>query len=88
MAVQGDSAVTGHFAAYTFVRPVLQNLSGIDERFVGPLLFGFGMAGIGGNFIAGVAIAKGLHRTVLAIAVTLAAVVLLCPGAGPVLRAR
>ncbi|MGR6999086.1 MFS transporter [Yinghuangia aomiensis] len=36
--------VFGHFAAYTFVSPALQKLSGVDERYVGPLLFGFGAA--------------------------------------------
>ncbi|MFG1749461.1 MFS transporter [Streptosporangium sandarakinum] len=65
--------VTGHFSAYTFVSPVLQKLSGIDERLVGPLLFGFGVAGMVGNFVAGAALARRSHRTVLVIAVTLAA---------------
>jgi predicted MFS family arabinose efflux permease len=64
--------VTGHFAAYTFVSPALQKLSGIDERLVGPLLFGFGMAGTVGNFVAGAALARKPHRTVLVIAGSLA----------------
>ncbi|MEU6669277.1 MFS transporter [Streptomyces sp. NPDC046727] len=63
--------VFGHFAAYTFVSPALQKLSGIDERFVGPLLFGFGMAGMIGNFVAGAALARRVHRSVLIIAVSL-----------------
>ncbi|WP_326822963.1 MFS transporter [Streptosporangium sp. NBC_01756] len=74
--------VTGHFAAYTFISPVLQDLSGIDEQLVGPLLFGFGLAGVAGNFIAGAAVAKRLHRTVLTIAVALGVTVLLYPIAG------
>ncbi|MES4900769.1 MULTISPECIES: MFS transporter [unclassified Streptomyces] len=65
--------VTGHFSAYTFVSPALQKLSGIDERIVGPLLFGFGLAGMAGNFVAGAALARRTHRTVLIIAVSLAA---------------
>ncbi|MFE0258323.1 MFS transporter [Streptomyces sp. NPDC059010] len=64
--------VFGHFAAYTFVSPALQKLSGIDERFVGPLLFAFGMAGMIGNFAAGAALARRVHRSVLIIAVSLA----------------
>ncbi|MFK4083583.1 MFS transporter [Kribbella sp. NPDC020789] len=64
--------VFGHFSAYTFVSPALQRLSGIEERWVGPLLFGFGMAGMIGNFVAGSALARGVHRSVLAIAVSLA----------------
>ncbi|MFC7584964.1 MFS transporter [Nonomuraea antimicrobica] len=74
--------VTGHFTAYTFIGPVLRDLSGIDERFVGPLLFGFGVAGMVGNFAAGAAVAKRLHRTVLAITAALGVTVLLYPVAG------
>ncbi|GAA4602023.1 MFS transporter [Actinoallomurus liliacearum] len=65
--------VTGHFSAYTFVSPALQKLSGIDERLVGPLLFAFGLAGMAGNFVAGAALARNPHRTVLVITVALAA---------------
>ncbi|WP_206305906.1 MFS transporter [Streptomyces sp. RFCAC02] len=78
--------VTGHFAAYTFVSPVLQDLAGIDERFVGPLLFGFGLAGMAGNFLAGAALARSPYRTALAVAVALAVAIPLYPllGRGPV----
>ncbi|NEC68662.1 MFS transporter [Streptomyces sp. SID9727] len=65
--------VFGHFAAYTFVSPALQKLSGIDERYVGPLLFGFGAAGMIGNFIAGSALSRRVHRSVLTIAVAMTA---------------
>ncbi|MFI9255121.1 MFS transporter [Streptomyces sp. NPDC053069] len=64
--------VFGHFSAYTFVSPALQKLSGIDERYVGPLLFAFGVAGMIGNFAAGSALSRRLHRSVLTIAVSLA----------------
>ncbi|MFI9771927.1 MFS transporter [Streptomyces sp. NPDC052415] len=65
--------VFGHFAAYTFVSPALQEHSGIDERYVGPLLFGFGAAGMIGNFVAGAALSRRVHRSVLAIAVAMMA---------------
>lgn len=71
--------VTGHFAAYTFVSPVLQDLSGLSGNLVGPLLFGFGLAGMVGNFVAGAAVARQLRRTVLVIVGALAAVLLLFP---------
>lgn len=74
--------VTGHFSAYTFISPVLRDLSGIDGRFVGPLLFAFGVAGLAGNFIAGAAVARRLHRTVLTITAALGLTVLLYPVAG------
>lgn len=74
--------VLGHFAAYTYVSPVLQDLSGIGAQLVGPLLFGFGLAGIAGNFAAGVAVARRPHRTVLVIVTALALTVLLFHLAG------
>ncbi|WP_067675011.1 MFS transporter [Nocardia miyunensis] len=74
--------VTGHFAAYTFIGPVLQQLSGIGAGFVGPLLLGFGVAGIAGNFLAGAVIGRAVYRTVLGIAAGLAVLVLLYPVLG------
>ncbi|MGA5143209.1 MFS transporter [Streptomyces azureus] len=63
--------ITGHFLAYTFVRPILQG-GGIDENMIGALLLTFGVAGICGNFIAGAVIAKRLRQTVVAISLVLA----------------
>ncbi len=71
--------VAGHFMAYTFVRPLLQTVAGIEGRWVGPLLFAYGVAGIAGNFIAGQAAAKRLRRTLALIALGLALAVLLLP---------
>ncbi|CAI2067201.1 MFS transporter [Serratia marcescens] len=71
--------VAGHFMAYTFVRPLLQTVAGIESRWVGPLLFAYGVAGIVGNFIAGQAAAKRLRRTLALIAFGLALAVLLLP---------
>jgi predicted MFS family arabinose efflux permease len=74
--------VTGHFAAYTFVSPLLQDLAGIPGALVGPLLLGFGVAGIVGNFVAGAAVARLLGRTVLVIVVVLALVLASYPVLG------
>ena len=71
--------VAGHFMAYTFVRPLLQTVAGIEGRWVGPLLFAYGAAGIVGNFIAGQAATKRLRRTLALIALGLALAVLLLP---------
>lgn len=45
--------VTGHFTAYSFVRPLLAEHSGVPDRLTGPLLLGYGAAGLAGNFLAG-----------------------------------
>lgn len=62
--------ITGHFLAYTFVRPILQE-DGIDDNLIGALLLTFGAAGICGNFIAGALVAKRLRQTVAGISVVL-----------------
>ncbi|ACY95807.1 MFS transporter [Thermomonospora curvata] len=64
--------VTGHFLAYTFVRPVLSGHDVPDET-VGVLLLVFGVAGLCGNFLAGALIGRRLAATVVAICLTLAA---------------
>ncbi|MFD4243406.1 MFS transporter [Streptomyces sp. NPDC058525] len=73
--------VTGQFAAYTFVRPILQDVSGIDAEYVSTLLLGYGVAGVAGNFLAG---ARGAHRTLLTVSACLTVVLALIavlPGA-------
>lgn len=64
--------VTGHFTAYTFVRPVLRD-DGVADGMISVLLLAFGVAGICGNFIAGALIARRLRETVCGISVLLAA---------------
>ncbi|MER0245356.1 MFS transporter [Streptomyces sp. HSW2009] len=45
--------VTGHFGAYTYVRPVLEEVSGVGSGLISTLLLVYGVAGIAGNFLAG-----------------------------------
>ncbi|MGO2243242.1 MAG: MFS transporter [Halomonas sp.] len=59
--------VVGHFAAYTFISPILQEISGISQRHVGSLLLLYGAAGILGNVAAGVFAGRHPYRAVLAI---------------------
>ncbi|WP_331770190.1 MFS transporter (plasmid) [Embleya sp. NBC_00888] len=74
--------VSGHFAAFTFVSPLLQDVSGIDEGMVGPLLLGFGAAGIAGTFLAGAASARDVRVTIVTISVVLTAVLTIFPLVG------
>ncbi len=64
--------VTGHFLAYTFVRPVLQG-GGVGAGSISVLLLVFGAAGVCGNFIAGALVTRYLRQNVLGIAVILTA---------------
>lgn len=69
--------VSGHFAAFTFVSPILQDLSGIDKAMVGPALLAFGVAGIIGNFLTGAAAGRNIRVTLIVISTLLAAVLVL-----------
>lgn len=63
--------VSGHFIAFTYVRPLLTSLSGVDASWVGALLFAYGLAGVVGNFLAGPLAARHPRGTLLAIASSL-----------------
>ncbi|MCX4529580.1 MULTISPECIES: MFS transporter [unclassified Streptomyces] len=69
--------VTGHFAAYTYVRPVLEEASGASAGTIGALLLVYGVAGVAGNFAAGAGAARSPRSTLLVIGAVLAATVAL-----------
>lgn len=74
--------VAGHFMAYTFVRPLLQSHAAFGPAWIGPLLFAYGAAGVAGNFLVGGAAAKRPAATLLAIAASLLATLLLFSAVG------
>lgn len=67
--------VAGHFMAYTFVRPLLQTVSGVEVEWIGALLFAYGAAGVVGNFLAGMIASRQIGATLIAIAIALAATI-------------
>ncbi|MGW8529979.1 MULTISPECIES: MFS transporter [Nocardiopsidaceae] len=71
--------VTGHFAAYTYVRPVLADAAGLGAGLIGTMLLVYGVAGVLGNFAAGPRAARAPRATVAVIAALLAGSVLLVP---------
>ncbi|SCL71550.1 Predicted arabinose efflux permease, MFS family [Micromonospora citrea] len=73
------AVVVGHFAAYTYVRPVLERLGGVEAGLVGALLLAYGLAGVAGTFVSGALAARTPHRTLLAVAAALGAAVLAVP---------
>lgn len=74
--------VTGQFTAYTFADPVLQQIAGIEVGRIGGALFLYGVAGVAGNFMAGLSADRNLRRTTTLIIGTLAATMLLFPVLG------
>ncbi|MFD9906507.1 MFS transporter [Streptomyces sp. NPDC059063] len=78
--------VAGHYAAFTFISPILQDTSGVSERLVSPLLLAYGIAGIAGTVVAGIAATRNVRATIIVMSVVLAAVLAVFPlvGRGPV----
>ncbi|MFF9620234.1 MFS transporter [Streptomyces griseosporeus] len=79
--------VTGHFAAYTYVRPVLERVPGLGPGTISALLLGYGLAGVAGTFTGGALAARDPRRALLAIAAGLGTVVLALVPAGGSLAA-
>ncbi|MFE8940553.1 MULTISPECIES: MFS transporter [unclassified Streptomyces] len=71
--------VTGHFAAYTYVRPALEEISGASASAIGTLLLVYGVAGVLGNFAAGAGAPRSPRGTLLVIGLVLAGTVCLMP---------
>jgi predicted MFS family arabinose efflux permease len=78
--------VSGHYGAFTFVSPLLQEVSGIDVKAIGPLLLAFGVAGMVGNFVAGSWAGRNVRATIIAVSIALAVILALFPvlGGSPV----
>ncbi|MBT2428995.1 MFS transporter [Streptomyces sp. ISL-112] len=74
--------VTGHFAAYTYIRPVLEDVSGVGAGMIGTLLLVYGVAGVAGNFLAGAGAARSPRKTLLVISAVMAATVIALPWLG------
>ncbi|MEU8899531.1 MFS transporter [Nocardia sp. NPDC048505] len=55
--------VLGHFGAYTFVRPFLEQNSSATPAFIAALLIIYGLGGAAGNFLAGYTVTKNLRGT-------------------------
>lgn len=59
--------VAGHFMAYAFIGPLLQEISKVSPEWIAALLFVYGGAGIAGNFFAGTFAVQRLSVTFCAI---------------------
>ena len=73
----------GHYAAYTYLTPYLEQVVGIAPSMVSVLLLVFGAAGIAGNFLAGSTVARSLRWSLLAsVGVLVASLLILSLGGG------
>ncbi|MFF5935129.1 MFS transporter [Streptomyces sp. NPDC012508] len=74
--------VTGHFLAYSFVRPVLAEHVDVSGELIGAVLLGYGLAGVAGNFLAGPAAGRSPRRTLAVLSAGLTAALLALALAG------
>jgi predicted MFS family arabinose efflux permease len=72
--------VTAHFATYTYVTPFLRDV--VRPELIGLFLLVYGAAGVVGNAVAGLWIARGLHVTFSTCAALIAVATLLMPVLG------
>lgn len=80
------TVVVAHFGTYTYVSAFLEEVTRVDLGTISVLLLVYGAAGLAGNVIAGVAIAKSLRATFATTAalIAVATVVLTVAGTGVV----
>ncbi|WP_031161891.1 MFS transporter [Streptosporangium roseum] len=64
--------VSGHFAAYTYVRPFLEQVSHAGPVLVSTALLLYGAAGVAGNFVAGAWAARNPKPVLVTLAVLMA----------------
>ncbi|MFI9508862.1 MFS transporter [Nocardia sp. NPDC052566] len=69
--------VSGHFAAFTFIAPIIESHIGIDKNLIGPVLLTYGVAGIIGTFLTGLAGSRNIRATIIAISIVLASILVL-----------
>ncbi|MCA2211532.1 MFS transporter [Jidongwangia harbinensis] len=55
--------VLGHFAAYTFIRPLAEQNAAVTPAFISLLLVIYGIGGAAGNFIAGYTVTRNLRAS-------------------------
>lgn len=73
-------AIMAHFAAFTFIEPLLSGALNVPARMIGLLLLVFGVAGIAGNFISARLIDRHLKPLLLVSLAGMALCVLILSG--------
>ncbi|HET6285254.1 MAG TPA: MFS transporter [Amycolatopsis sp.] len=74
--------VLAHFGTYTYVTPLLHQVTRVSPELITVFLFVYGTAGIAGNFVAGAAIARDLRLAFLAAAGSIGVATLALPFLG------
>lgn len=72
----------GHFASYTYVQPFLQQVSRMDAGQITGLLLLFGLGGLIGNFLGGIAVERNVRPAKIGMAAALGSAILLLAAFG------
>lgn len=70
----GSLFFMGQFALYTYVRPFLESITGLDMASVSYILLEVGVAGFVGTLLIGNALKRGFYQTLIGISVIMAAI--------------
>lgn len=65
--------VIGHFSAFTYVRPMLDRVQGMDAAFLAALLAAFGVAAFLGNLVAGFVTDRWMRAVLVTVPLLIAA---------------
>ena len=76
----------GQFALFTYLRPFLETVTGVDVSTLSLMLLGLGVAGLAGTYAIGLALERSLHALLIAMPLAMAAVAagLMVLGSSPV----
>lgn len=74
--------VLAHFGAYTYITPFLEQTTRVSPALITLFLFGYGAAGIVGNFVGGSVVGRCPRATLAVAAVMIATATLLLPVLG------
>ncbi|WP_274426715.1 MFS transporter [Chelativorans sp. YIM 93263] len=64
---------TGHFAFFTYIRPFLETVTGVEITAIAAILFGFGIANFLGTLMAGLLLERSLRFTLMSMPLLMAA---------------
>ncbi|WP_026871884.1 MFS transporter [Inquilinus limosus] len=62
---------TGHFAFFTYIRPFLEGVAGVDINGVSGILLGFGIANFLGTFLGGFLLERSMRLTMMLMPLTM-----------------
>ncbi len=74
--------ISGHFAAYTYLKPMLREIFGLSSGAVAALLLTYGLAGFIGTFVGGILAARSARLSTIVASSMIAVVLLLSALAG------